>query len=126
MAGAWRRLVSALGLEHGVSARFILLLTIPSLSDDIYRYIWDGHVAINGFSPYAFAVNDHTLDFLSIPERDLANNAWMASPYLPAAQLLFFLAALIGRNPILLQGTMPPHQKYGNVLSSSLVSKLTT
>lgn len=111
-------LVALLWLEHGgawsalwawstgIGARFILLLTIPSLSDDIYRYIWDGHVAINGFSPYAFAVNDHTLDFLSIPERGLVNNAWMASPYLPTAQLLFFLAALIGRNPILLQGAM--------------------
>jgi hypothetical protein len=111
-------LAALLWLEHGgawsarwawgtgIGARFILLLTIPSLSDDIYRYIWDGHVAINGLSPYAYAVNDPTLDFLSIPERGLVNNAWMASPYLPAAQLLFYLAALIGRNPILVQGAM--------------------
>jgi len=90
----------------GIGARFILLWTTPSLSDDVYRYIWDGHVAVNGHSPYAYAVNDHILDFLSIPERGLVNNAWMASPYLPTAQLLFFLTALIGRNPILLQGIM--------------------
>jgi len=90
----------------GVGARFILLLTTPSLSDDVYRYIWDGHVAVSGFSPYAYPVEDHILDFLSIPERGLVNHSWMASPYLPATQLLFFLTALIGRNPILLQGIM--------------------
>jgi hypothetical protein len=101
--GAWSALWA---WSTGIGARFILLWTTPSLSDDVYRYIWDGHVALNGISPYAYAINDRALDFLSIPERSLVNNAWMASPYLPAAQLVFFIAALIGRNPILLQGTM--------------------
>ncbi len=39
------------------------------------------------------------MNFLDIPQRALVNNAWMASPYLPAAQLLFTLAALIGGHP---------------------------
>jgi hypothetical protein len=90
----------------GIGARFMLLWTTPSLSDDVYRTIWDGHVAVRGLSPYAYPVDDPILDFLSIPERGLVNHAWMASPYLPAAQLLFFLAALIGRSPMLLQGLM--------------------
>ena len=101
--GAWST-VWAWGT--GIGARFILLWTTPSLSDDVYRYIWDGHAAINGLSPYAYAVDDHLLDFISIPERGLVNHAWMASPYLPTAQLLFFLTALIGRNPFLLQAIM--------------------
>ncbi len=41
-----------------VLSRLLLLLTTPTLSDDVYRTIWDGHVAINGVSPYAYAVND--------------------------------------------------------------------
>ena len=45
-----------------VIARLILLFTTPSLSDDVYRYIWDGHVALNSVSPYAYAVNDAALD----------------------------------------------------------------
>lgn len=89
-----------------VLSRLLLLLTTPTLSDDVYRTIWDGHVAINGVSPYAYAVNDAALNFLDIPQRALVNNAWMASPYLPAAQLLFTLAALIGRHPIILQTIM--------------------
>ena len=89
-----------------VLSRLLLLFTTPSLSDDVYRTIWDGHLAINGISPYALAVNDAALDYLAIPERGLVNNAWMASPYMPAAQFLFTAVALIGRHPLLLQGVM--------------------
>src|SRR5688572_1384749 len=31
-----------------------LLPTMPSLSDDMYRYIWDGRVQGNGINPYRF------------------------------------------------------------------------
>lgn len=69
--------------------RLLLIFTQPTLSDDIYRYLWDGFVANEGVSPYAYAIDDPELDYLEIPERGLANNSWMASPYLPAAQVLF-------------------------------------
>jgi hypothetical protein len=90
----------------GIAARLILLFTLPSLSDDVYRYIWDGHLLLNGTSPYAYAVNDPFLDFLAIPERGFINHSWMASPYLPTAQLIFFITAWIGRNPLFFQGLM--------------------
>jgi hypothetical protein len=69
--------------------RVLLLCTQPSLSDDIYRYLWDGYVANQGISPYAYPIDAPELDYLDIPERTQANNRWMASPYLPAAQMLF-------------------------------------
>jgi hypothetical protein len=69
--------------------RVMLLFTTPTLSDDVYRYMWDGYVANNGVSPYAYPINSPALDYLDTPQRALANNAWMASPYLPAAQYLF-------------------------------------
>ncbi len=69
--------------------RLLLLLTEPTLSDDIYRYIWDGYVANNGVSPYAHAIDAPELDYLANPQRAQANHTWMASPYLPAAQILF-------------------------------------
>jgi len=69
--------------------RLLLLFTQPTLSDDIYRYVWDGYVSNKGVSPYAYAIDDPALDYLDIPERAQANNSWMASPYLPAAQLVF-------------------------------------
>jgi hypothetical protein len=51
-------------------------------------------------------VADPALDFLSIQARALVNNPDMASPYLPAAQAVFWLGALIGREPLVLQGLM--------------------
>lgn len=76
----------------GVAAlamRAALWGTTPTLSDDVYRYLWDGHLLANGVSPYAFRVDSPALDALTTPQRALVNNAWMASPYLPAAQALF-------------------------------------
>ena len=87
--------------------RIILLFTTPTLSDDVYRYLWDGYVANEGVSPYAHAINSPELDYLDIPERSLANNAWMASPYLPAAQVVFFgVTAVFPLQPFYLQAAM--------------------
>ncbi len=69
--------------------RLILLLTHPTLSNDVYRYLWDGHVINQGINPYAFAIDAPELDPITLPIRALANHTWMASPYLPAAQGLF-------------------------------------
>ena len=81
---SWRMVWGA-----AVLFRLLLLFTQPTLSDDIYRYIWDGYVSNSGVSPYAYAIDDSELDYLDIPERAQANNSWMASPYLPAAQIVF-------------------------------------
>ncbi len=87
--------------------RILLLFTRPTLSDDIYRYIWDGYVANNGVSPYAYAIDAPELDYLDTPSRALANHAWMASPYLPAAQALFAsLTRLFPLRPIFFQAAM--------------------
>ncbi len=87
--------------------RVLLLLTSPSLSDDVYRYLWDGHVSANGVSPYAFPIDSPELDYLDHPVRAQANNTWMASPYLPAAQWAFTgLAVLFPLKPIFMQMTM--------------------
>jgi len=75
----------------------------PTLSSDVYRYIWDGRLSNAGVSPYAHAVHSPQLDAydVALPQRgDLrgaqsvraqVNNDWMASPYLPAAQAFFWL-----------------------------------
>ncbi len=67
----------------------LLFSTPPSLSDDVYRYLWDGRLVNAGVSPYAQPVNSPLLDHLDSPQRALVNNEWMASPYLPVAQVYF-------------------------------------
>lgn len=69
--------------------RIILLPSTPSLSDDVYRYVWDGHLLNQGVNPYSFPVESPALNPFEIPIRELVNHPWMASPYLPSAQILF-------------------------------------
>ena len=69
--------------------RVTLLFSPPTLSDDVYRYIWDGRVQNGGVNPYTYRVDAPELDTLSTPRRALVNHAWMASPYLPTAQVYF-------------------------------------
>jgi|SaaInlStandDraft_4_1057021.scaffolds.fasta_scaffold12061_2 hypothetical protein len=75
--------------------RITLFFTTPSLSDDVYRYIWDGHIFNGGINPYAFHVNSPLLDNFATPFRALVNHDWMASPYLPTSQLIFAIVESI-------------------------------
>ena len=85
-----RRGVLALILSLALLYRLTLLLTTPpTLSDDVYRYIWDGRLTNAGVSPYAYPVNSPLLDRFDSPQRALVNHNWMASPYLPVAQGYF-------------------------------------
>jgi hypothetical protein len=90
-----------------IAFRVMLLFTGPSLSDDVYRYLWDGYIFNHGVSPYAYPIESAELDHLDIPLRSMANHGWMASPYLPAAQLLFAgMTRLLPLQPIIFQSAM--------------------
>lgn len=87
--------------------RLLFLLTEPVLSDDVYRYLWDGHLLANGVSPYAHIVQAPELDYLALPVRDLVNHSWMATPYMPAAQVIFGLLGLfLPKDPTYMQLVM--------------------
>ncbi len=89
-----------------VAFRVVLLATTPTLSDDVYRYLWDGHVAVHGLSPYRDAVAAPALDFLDTPLRARVNHPEMASPYLPAAQVLFAAVTVLSPHPVAFQAAM--------------------
>jgi alpha-1,6-mannosyltransferase len=99
-------LLAALRLEHdrpslamiwviAVLMRLILLGSPDGLSTDVYRYAWDAHLTSLGVNPYTYAVNSAALDAYTVPLRSLVDHAWMASPYLPAAQAWFAAADLL-------------------------------
>ncbi len=76
--------------------RAAVITTPPTLSDDIYRYVWEGHVMAQGHNPYAHAPNDPVLK----PLRDAVihprvNHPELSAIYPPLAELGFaFVAAL--------------------------------
>jgi hypothetical protein len=90
LRGPERRITLPLILGLAVLFRVALLFTTPpTLSTDVYRYIWDGRMANAGVNPYAHRVDSPLLDPFDSPQRALVNHKWMATPYLPAAQVFF-------------------------------------
>jgi alpha-1,6-mannosyltransferase len=70
--------------------RISFITTTPIGSDDIYRYMWDGKVQVNGISPYVYAPESAELRHLHtelLPSS--VNHQDMKTPYLPLSQWIF-------------------------------------
>ncbi|MEW6401666.1 MAG: glycosyltransferase family 87 protein [Chloroflexota bacterium] len=68
----------------------ILVFTRPTLSDDMYRYIWDGRVQAHGISPYRYPPNAPELTVLQ--DRDIyphINRKSVVTVYPPAAEAAY-------------------------------------
>ena len=74
--------------------RVTLLLRVPDLSDDVYRYLWDGRVAAAGKSPYSLAPADARPDFFPELRREVSYPE-LRTVYPPVAQAAFRVAASI-------------------------------
>ena len=72
--------------------RISLLFSIPTLSDDIYRYVWDGRVQWAGINPYRFTPEAqelvHMRDALIFPK---INHPELPTIYPPIAQIAFWV-----------------------------------
>ncbi|MCP4157395.1 MAG: DUF2029 domain-containing protein [bacterium] len=78
-----------------------LLPSAPEMSDDIYRYIWDGKLQAHHINPYTYAPDDPALSHLHseiLPR--LVNFPHIKTIYPPAAQLLFRLSYLLSGESI--------------------------
>ena len=97
---AWRARAAALLviMVVAVVARVIALPTPPTLSSDIYRYVWDGRVQAAGINPYRYIPNDEHL----APLRDAAiypninRLSYAPTIYPPVAQMIFLGVARLG------------------------------
>ena len=96
----------------GVVFRFLFLTSLPNLSQDFYRFIWDGRLLIKGVSPYLFIPeNLINVDFNSLGLRISQAeqifhgmgqlNGSHYSNYPPINQLCFALATLFSGKSIL-------------------------
>lgn len=90
-------------LGLGIIFRLVFLFTEPNLSQDFYRFIWDGHLVANGDNPYLHTPDDLIKNMVSIiPNADVlyegmgSLSARHYSNYPPLNQLLFALASFIG------------------------------
>jgi hypothetical protein len=78
-------------LGAAVLLRLMVLAFPPFLSNDMYRYIWDGWVQMAGINPYRYVPDDSHLAFLRdavvFPNINRADYAHTIYP--PAAQIFF-------------------------------------
>jgi alpha-1,6-mannosyltransferase len=90
-----RRLILLI-IGFGLLHRGIMLFQEPSLSDDVYRYIWEGRVILNGYNPFVYAPSAAELEFLRDDIWLGVNHKEISAIYPPTMQALFILVALCG------------------------------
>lgn len=83
----------------GVAVRIVSIFFFPKLSDDIFRFIWDGRIIHNGLQPYAYLPIDIVKQIPSLANGDILTK--MNSPeyytvYPPVGQLVFWLSSWLG------------------------------
>lgn len=91
MGEAWAGVLADVRGEQVSYERYLLY------DDDVWRYLWDGHLAAQGLNPYVFAPADPHLDPLAETElwsdiRDNVNHPDIPTVYPPLAQGLSRLA----------------------------------
>ncbi len=86
-------------LYLGIGARLMLFFSMPTLSEDIFRFIWDGRLVLDGIDPY-FAPPDSLQSFDPELLQELNSPAYH-SVYPPLNQGLFTLSAALGGSSLL-------------------------
>jgi hypothetical protein len=74
--------------------RLMVLVFPPFLSNDMYRYIWDGWVQLAGINPYRYIPDDPHLAFLrdAVVFPNINRAAYAHTIYPPAAQIFFLIS----------------------------------
>ena len=87
-------------LALAVLCRAPLVPVEPTLSDDIYRYVWDGRIQGFGVNPYEAVPADPALDFLHTDTTRKMNHPGQPTMYPPFAEWVFRGIAAIGQSAI--------------------------
>lgn len=88
-----------MGIILGLVLRILLLFAFPQLSDDIYRFLWDGHLLHMGISPLELIpselISDPSLaDPYLASLYDQLNSKSYFTVYPPLSQLVFYCSTL--------------------------------
>ena len=95
-------------IAFAILFRLSILFAPPYLSDDIYRYVWDGRVQAAGINPYRYipAAPElaHLRDDVIYPK--INRREWAHTIYPPVAQVVFFLTTRISESVVWMKATM--------------------
>ncbi len=87
----------------GLVFRLVLLFAVPNLSEDVFRFIWDGKLWLSGVDAFQYTPIELMQAKVPLPDAQLYNQ--LNSPayytiYPPINQLLFILSALFNDTTI--------------------------
>ena len=83
----------------GFIVRVILCFSMPTLSDDIYRFLWDGHLIHNSIHPLSYLpseliANADSIDaYMQVLYPNLNSQEYFTI-YPPLSQLVFYIATI--------------------------------
>ena len=102
------RMKSEISLKEAIAAgllfRFVLLFCLPALSDDIYRFLWDGRIYQSGINPFDFKPSEiiaNSTDPFLQQLYPYLNSPDYYSVYPQLLQYFFRIAAEFGGSSIL-------------------------
>lgn len=102
MVLVWRRLAGAgpaafrVMLVAAVGFRLIAAMAPPSLSDDVFRYVWDGRAQAAGHHPYKYAPSDPMrLELRDAVVYPKINHPEIPTIYPPLAEMVFAALAFL-------------------------------
>lgn len=89
--------------------RLVFLFAVPNLSQDFYRFIWDGHLILEGINPYlstpkSFSIQTQNLSTaleMTLVDGMGSLSAGNFTNYPPISQFCYAIAALLGGKSIL-------------------------
>ena len=85
----------------GILIRLLALFNLPSLTDDFYRFIWDGWLNASGISPYLFTPRELIQEITPPPDLfNHLNSQDYYSIYPPLLQIFFHIAYLLSKGSI--------------------------
>lgn len=85
--------------------RVLLLFSVPALSDDFYRFIWDGRLLSAGYHPFAEVPSYYMTHPVSIPGIDAElynklNSKETFTIYPPVSQFIFWLSVVLSTGSV--------------------------
>lgn len=84
--------------------RLPFLFSDPALSDDIYRYVWDGRVQHQGINPYRYPPQAPQLRHLRDRAYENVNNKDLPTIYPPLMQLVFAASTAVSERAMWMKG----------------------
>ncbi|MBK7379567.1 MAG: hypothetical protein IPJ03_11265 [Ignavibacteriales bacterium] len=85
----------------GLLFRLTLFPSTPSTSDDVYRYVWEGKVVVNGFNPFTTPPNSNVLSSLQDSNYTKVTYKNIPAIYPPFSQLVFATAYILTEDNLL-------------------------